>query len=113
MSGPAPIAIVGMSCRLSGGVETPEDLWTMISRSRDGWGPIPKDRFSTDAFYHPNPQKKGCFNIKSGYFMNKDLSEFDAPFFNITEQEALAMGMEENKKPSNTSVWRKVKRGGS
>lgn len=44
------------------------------------------------AFHHPNPQKKGCINAKGGYFMNQDLSRFDAPFFNITEQEALAMG---------------------
>ncbi|KAG5972993.1 Type I Iterative PKS [Claviceps arundinis] len=91
MTTPKKIAIVGMSCRLSGDVSTPEDLWTMISRSRDGWGPIPASRFSTDAYYHPNPQKKGCFNTKSGYFMNQDLSQFDAPFFNITEQEAMAM----------------------
>ncbi|GAB0134290.1 t1pks [Epichloe bromicola] len=91
MSAPERIAIVGMSCRLSGGVTGPEDLWTMISRSRDGWGPIPESRFSIDAYYHPNPQKKGCFNVKSGYFIDKDLSQFDAPFFNITEQEAIAM----------------------
>ncbi|KAG6061256.1 Type I Iterative PKS [Claviceps aff. humidiphila group G2b] len=91
MTTPKKIAIVGMSCRLSGDVSTPEDLWTMISRSRDGWGPIPESRFSTNAYYHPNPQKKGCFNTKSGYFMNQDLSQFDAPFFNITEQEAMAM----------------------
>lgn len=91
MTTPKKIAIVGMSCRLSGDVSTPEDLWTMISRSRDGWGPIPESRFSTDAYYHPNPQKKGCYNTKSGYYMNQDLSQFDAPFFNITEQEAMAM----------------------
>lgn len=92
MSAPERIAIVGMSCRLPGGVTCPEDLWTMISRSRDGWGPIPENRFSTEAYYHPNPQKKGCFNVKSGYFIDEDLSQFDAPFFNITEQEANAMG---------------------
>lgn len=91
MSASKQIAIVGISCRLSGGVSTPEDLWTMISRSRDGWGPIPESRFATDAYYHPNPQKRGCFNTKHGYFMNQDLSQFDAPFFNITEQEAIAM----------------------
>lgn len=88
-----PIAIVGMSCRLSGGVANPEDLWTMISRSRSGWIPIPKERFTTEAYYHPNPQKKGCFNMEHGYFMEQDISQFDAPFFNITEQEATAMGM--------------------
>ncbi|KAH8903179.1 polyketide synthase [Coniochaeta sp. PMI_546] len=86
-----PIAIVGMSCRLSGDVSTPEDLWTMLSRSRDGWTPVPTDRFSVDAYHHPNPQKKGCFNQKGGYFMSQDLSRFDAPFFQITQQEAMAM----------------------
>ncbi|KAH6989651.1 polyketide synthase [Ilyonectria sp. MPI-CAGE-AT-0026] len=87
----APIAIVGMSCRLSGDVSTPEDFWTLLSRSRDGWSPVPEDRFSSDTFYHPNPQKKGCFNFKGGYFMKHDLSKFDAPFFHITAPEAMAM----------------------
>ncbi|POR36838.1 Polyketide synthase [Tolypocladium paradoxum] len=86
-----PIAIVGMSCRLSGNVSTLNDFWTLISRSRDGWCPMPADRFSIDAFYHPNPQKKGCFNQKGGYFMNRDFAKFDAPFFHITKQEAMAM----------------------
>jgi acyl transferase domain-containing protein len=86
------IAIVGMSCRLSGGVSTLDDFWNLLSRSRDGWRPMPDERFSSNAYHHPNPQKKGCFNQKGGYFMQKDLSEFDAPFFQITEQEALAMG---------------------
>lgn len=87
-----PIAIVGMSCRLSGDVLTPDDLWTLLSRSRDGWCPVPADRFSSHAFHHPDPQKGGCFNLEGGYFMNRDFSEFDAPFFNITKQEAMAMG---------------------
>ncbi|OIW25172.1 hypothetical protein CONLIGDRAFT_690934 [Coniochaeta ligniaria NRRL 30616] len=86
-----PIAVVGMSCRLSGDISTPEDLWTMLSRSRDGWTPVPTDRFSVGAYHHPNPQKKGCFNQKGGYFMSQDLSRFDAPFFQITQQEAMAM----------------------
>lgn len=93
MPSPAPIAIVGMSCRLSGDVSTLDELWTTTTRSRDGWGPVPTDRFSSEAYHHPNPQKKGCFNQKGGYFMQRDLSKFDAPFFQITEQEALAMGM--------------------
>ena len=65
----------------------------MLSRSRDGWRPIPEERFATKAFHHPDPQKKGCFNNQGGYFMNGDLSTFDAPFFHITKQEAEAMGM--------------------
>jgi acyl transferase domain-containing protein len=89
----APVAIVGMSCRLSGDVSTLDDFWTLLSRSRSGWREMPEDRFSKDVFHHPNPQKKGCFNAKGGYFMNHDMSRFDAPFFNISKQEATAMGM--------------------
>lgn len=88
----APIAIVGMSCRLSGDVSTPDEFWSLLSHSRDGWTPIPPDRFNPDIYHHPNPQKAGCFNQDGGYFMNNDFSKFDAPFFNITKQEALAMG---------------------
>jgi acyl transferase domain-containing protein len=87
-----PIAIVGMSCRLPGDVSTPDDLWTLISRCRDGWSPVPTDRVSAHAYYHPNPQKSGCFNQKGGYFLRHDLSRFDAPFFQITQAEAIAMG---------------------
>ncbi|PYH31947.1 type I polyketide synthase [Aspergillus neoniger CBS 115656] len=87
----APIAIVGMSCRLPGQVRTLDDFWTLISRGRDTWNPIPSDRISSAAYYHPDPQRKGCFNPKGGYFMQNGLSQFDAPFFHITQQEAIAM----------------------
>ncbi|KAI3002617.1 hypothetical protein CBS147346_5843 [Aspergillus niger] len=86
-----PIAIVGMSCRLPGQVGNLDDFWTLISRARDAWGPIPSDRMSSAAYYHPDPHRKGCFNPKGGYYLNEDLTKFDAPFFHITQQEALAM----------------------
>lgn len=87
-----PIAIVGMSCRLPGEVSTLDDFWRLMSRARSGWSEIPKNRFNKDAFWHPNPGKQGCFNCVGGYYLDRDISAFDAPFFNITQQEALAMG---------------------
>lgn len=89
---PMPVAIIGMSCRLSGDVSTLEDFWQIMTRSRNGWSEIPQDRFNIDAFYHPNPAKKGTFNAKGGYFLKQDPTLFDAPFFNITQAEAEAMG---------------------
>lgn len=88
-----PVAIVGMSCRLPGDVTSCEEFWSMMSLSRHGWGEIPEDRFSKDAYWHPNPGKKGCTNTRHGYFLTQDLGMFDAPFFNMTHQEAQAMGM--------------------
>lgn len=90
---PEPVAIIGMACRLSGDVTSLEDFWQMICRGRNGWSEIPEDRFSKDAFWHPNPAKKGAFNPRGGYFIKQDPALFDAPFFNITRAEAEAMGM--------------------
>ncbi|ETS81066.1 hypothetical protein PFICI_06068 [Pestalotiopsis fici W106-1] len=86
-----PIAIIGMSCRLSGDVSTLDDFWQMVSRMRCGWSEIPPERFSKDAYHHPNPAKKGAFNTTGGYFLNQDPALFDAPFFNITQAEAESM----------------------
>lgn len=55
-----PIAIVGMACRLPGGVSNTEDLWEMCAQSRSGWSEVPKTRFNAEAFYHPNLDKPGC-----------------------------------------------------
>ncbi|KAK8167444.1 polyketide synthase [Phyllosticta citribraziliensis] len=86
-----PIAIVGMSCRMPGDVSTLEDFWRLMSRARSGWSEIPRSRFHKEGFWHPNPEKKGCLNTTGGYFLNQDMSVFDAPFFNITQQEAASM----------------------
>ncbi|KAK4121887.1 polyketide synthase [Parathielavia appendiculata] len=86
-----PIAIIGMSCRLPGNVSTVEDFWQMMSRAQCGWSEIPGERFNTEAYHHPNPAKKGCFNAKGGYFLSQDPALFDAPFFNLTRPEAEAM----------------------
>ncbi|KAJ6787270.1 hypothetical protein PWT90_05863 [Aphanocladium album] len=91
MEHPKKIAIVGMACRASGGVRSTDDLWTLLARSRNGFTQIPKNRFNAEAYYHPDPQKKGTFNQIGGYFIDRDLSAFDAPFFNIAKQEASTM----------------------
>ncbi|KAJ5356473.1 Acyl transferase/acyl hydrolase/lysophospholipase [Penicillium concentricum] len=88
---PQPIAIIGYACRLPGQVTSPGDLWELCTRARSGWSPIPEDRFSVEALHHPNPSKVGCFNPKGGYFLDEDIARFDAPFFNLTVQEATSM----------------------
>jgi acyl transferase domain-containing protein len=89
---PMPIAIVGMSCRLPGDVSTPGEFYRMLCRKRSGWSPVPPERFNAEAYHHPNPDKKGCFNSQGGYFIKDDISKFDAAFFDITKKEAESMG---------------------
>lgn len=88
---PMKIAIVGMGCRLPGNVSTPEQFWELCSRARSGWSDVPKSRFNPGVFYHPNPGKSGVHNAKGGHFLTEDIGLFDSPFFNITEQEAIAL----------------------
>ncbi|KAI1120739.1 ketoacyl-synt-domain-containing protein [Nemania abortiva] len=86
-----PIAIVGMSCRLPGNVASPAEFWELCARARSGYSTIPPERFNTASFQHPNPGKAGCHNPVGGHFLNTDLAAFDAPFFSLTEKEAISM----------------------
>ncbi|KAI0403947.1 ketoacyl-synt-domain-containing protein [Xylaria palmicola] len=86
-----PIAIVGMSCRLPGNVASPAEFWELCARARSGYSAIPPERFNTASFQHPNPGKAGCHNPVGGHFLNTDLAAFDAPFFSLTEKEAISM----------------------
>lgn len=52
-NGSDPIAVVGIGCRFPGDATMPEKLWELSSNGRSAWSAIPKDRFSADAFYHP------------------------------------------------------------
>ena len=36
-----PIAVIGMSCRLPGGVETPEEFWRLLMTGVDAIGEVP------------------------------------------------------------------------
>ncbi|KAK3942622.1 polyketide synthase [Diplogelasinospora grovesii] len=93
-SGPqklAPIAIVGMACRMPGNVSTPAEFWELCTRARSGYTEIPKERFNSARFHHPNPGKDGALNPVGGNFLNVDLAAFDAPFFGLTEKEAISM----------------------
>ncbi|KAF9737290.1 hypothetical protein PMIN06_001585 [Paraphaeosphaeria minitans] len=86
-----PVAIVGMACRFPGNVSTPDEFWELCARARTGFSEIPKDRFDSNRFVHPNPGKSGTTNAHGGNFLQADLKSFDAPFFSFTAQEATSL----------------------
>ncbi|RAO66013.1 uncharacterized protein BHQ10_002025 [Talaromyces amestolkiae] len=86
-----PIAIVGLSCRLPGGADTPEKLWDLVHEGRQCWQDVPSDRYNWKAFHHPDPDTKGTHNSRGGFFLDQNLAEFDAGFFGIPAAEAAAM----------------------
>lgn len=55
----APIAVIGMSCRLPGDASDPRKLWDLVSEGRSAWSIVPAEKFNIDAFYHPDPERMG------------------------------------------------------
>ncbi|WP_448332548.1 SDR family NAD(P)-dependent oxidoreductase, partial [Streptomyces sp. DSM 41534] len=86
-----PIAIVAMSCRFPGGIESPEDLWRVVSEGREVLSDFPDDRgWDVEALYDPDPDRPRTSYVRTGAFLH-DAAEFDPELFGISPREALAM----------------------
>lgn len=85
-----PVAVIGMACRLPGGIDSPERLWEALLRGDDLITEIPPDRWDVDEYYDPEPGVPGRSVSKWGAFLD-DVGGFDSEFFGINEREATAM----------------------
>ncbi|WP_284745813.1 type I polyketide synthase [Amycolatopsis sp. RTGN1] len=73
-----PVAVLGVGCRLPGGVESPDELWRALLSGTDFAGAVPPDR---------RPWFEDDFR---GAFL-ADVAGFDAAFFGIDPADAAAM----------------------
>ena len=85
-----PVAVIGMACRLPGGIDSPEQLWEALLRGDDLVTEIPPDRWDADEYYDPEPGVPGRSVSKWGAFLD-DVAGFDSEFFGISEREATAI----------------------
>ncbi len=85
-----PVAVIGMACRLPGGIDSPDLLWEALLRGDDLVTEVPADRWDAEEYYDPEPGVPGRSVCKWGAFLD-NVADFDAEFFGISEREAAAM----------------------
>jgi acyl transferase domain-containing protein len=85
-----PLALIGIGCRLPGGVRSMEDFWDLLSRGVDAITPIPASRWDGQSFYDPDPEAPGRMRMRHGAFVD-GVDEFDPYFFGISPREASRM----------------------
>ncbi len=84
------VAVIGMACRLPGGIDSPEAFWNSLLRGDDLVTEIPADRWDADEYYDPEPGVPGRSVSRWGGFLD-DIAGFDAAFFGFGEREAAAI----------------------
>ncbi len=86
-----PIAIVGMGCRLPGGVDDPDQLWELLTTGGDAVSEYPTNRgWELTGLFDPDPDNPRTSDVNKGGFLHA-APDFDAEFFGISPREALAM----------------------
>src|SRR5689334_5052336 len=85
-----PIAIVGLGCRLPGGVDSPESFWRLMHDGVDAIRTVPPDRWDAAALYDPNPDVPGHVTTTAGGFLER-VDGFDPAVFGISPREAASM----------------------
>ena len=73
-----PIAIVGMSCRLPGGSDSPAAFWSLLDQGRNAASPSPPGRWTE------------TISLPDGAYLD-GVDAFDADFFGLAPREAIYM----------------------
>ncbi len=85
-----PIAITAGACRLPGGSDDLDRLWTTLRDGRDCVREVPADRWSAEQFYDRDPAAPGKMATRWGGFLD-DVRGFDPAAFRISPREAAWM----------------------
>ncbi|WP_338894327.1 SDR family NAD(P)-dependent oxidoreductase [Streptomyces sp. TG1A-60] len=102
-----PIAIVAMSCRYPGGVQSPEQLWRLVADEVDAVSALPDDRGWPPL--GPAPGEAAGAATWAGGFL-PGVADFDPGLFAISPREALAMDPQQ--RLLLETVWEAFERAG-
>ncbi|GLZ15032.1 polyketide synthase [Actinomadura sp. NBRC 104425] len=84
------VAVVGVGCRLPGGITDLDGLWAALEREADLVGELPPDRFQAERFVDESRPRTDRSYTRAGGFL-EDIGGFDAAYFGISAKEAAAM----------------------
>ncbi|MEU1801556.1 SDR family NAD(P)-dependent oxidoreductase [Streptomyces sp. NPDC019937] len=88
---PHAVAVVGVSCRLPGGIRNLDDLWGALAVGRDAVTTIPADRYRAADFTDGRRKRPGRSYTAAGGFLD-DIAGFDTSYFTgISPREASRM----------------------
>ena len=90
ISSEKPIAIIGIGCRLPGGINSAESFWNVLKAGKDVIRQVPHDRWDLDLHFNSDPLNPLTQHVKYGGFVD-NIQEFDPAFFGITPREAKCM----------------------
>jgi acyl transferase domain-containing protein/NADPH:quinone reductase-like Zn-dependent oxidoreductase/NADP-dependent 3-hydroxy acid dehydrogenase YdfG len=85
-----PIAIIGVGCRVPGGVDTPDRFWRFL---KDGCCPVadvPASRWDAARYFDLDPDAPGKTYVRRGAFLD-DVDLFDPESFGIAPREAMSL----------------------
>lgn len=88
--GVEPIALIGMGCRLPGGIANPGDFWRLLCEGVDPISEVPADRWNLQTIFDVDRTRKGKAYVRQAGFLS-GFDAFDATFFGISPREAECM----------------------
>lgn len=86
-----PVAVIGIGCRLPGGISTADSYWDFLKAKKTGIVEVPKTRWNMDSFFDANPNARSRTYSRFGGFMADDVFAFDPSFFDMSPREATSM----------------------
>ncbi|XP_033103353.1 probable polyketide synthase 37 [Anneissia japonica] len=85
-----PVAIIGIGCRMPGGVTTPEGFWEVLRDGKDCISEVPASRWSLDKFHDEDQAKPDRMVTRRCGFID-GIDEYDNTFFRTSPKEAASM----------------------
>jgi phthiocerol/phenolphthiocerol synthesis type-I polyketide synthase B len=85
-----PIAVIGLGCRLPGGIFGPDEYWQFLCEGRNAVTEVPAERWAPFDDGTPEVAAALAHTTRHGGYLD-DLDAFDAEFFDISSREATKM----------------------